>query len=191
LKLLDTNKLSDLELIQKYKNGNKDAIGILYKKYMHLIYGSCLKYLKNEEKSKDAVMEIYELLTKALLKHEIQHFKSWLYRVTFNHCMQVIRAEKQTSKKAQNFKKESIAFMESNQDEHLTIEKEELLVHLEECIKELKYFQNNCIKRFYLQEQCYNEIVEQTGYTLKKVKSYIQNGKRNLMICMNKKNEEK
>ena len=55
------------------------------------------KYLKNEEKSKDAVMEIYELLTKALLKHEIQHFKSWLYRVTFNHCMQVIRAEKKTS----------------------------------------------------------------------------------------------
>ena len=191
MKSLNTNKLSDLELIQKYKNGNKDAIGILYKKYMHLIYGSCLKYFKNEEKSKDAVMEIYELLTKALLKHEIQHFKSWLYRVTFNHCMQVIRAEKKTSEKALNFKKDSINFMESNHDEHLSIEKEELLVHLEECIRKLKDFQNNCIKRFYIQEQSYNEIVEQTGYTLKKVKSYIQNGKRNLMICMNKKNDRK
>ena len=105
--------------------------------------------------------------------------------------MQVIRAEKKTYEKALKFKKDSINFMESVHDEHLSIEKEELLVHLEECITELKDFQNNCIKRFYLQEQCYNEIVEQTGYTLKKVKSYIQNGKRNLMICMNKKNDGK
>ena len=158
---------------------------------MHLIYGSCLKYLKNEEKSKDAVMEIYELLTKALLKHEVEHFKSWLYRVTYNHCMQILRDEKRQSKKANNFKQDSITLMESSEDQHLSIEKEELLIHLEDCVKELKEFQKNCIERFYLQEQCYNEIVDQTGYALKKVKSYIQNGKRNLMICLNKKNDEK
>jgi RNA polymerase sigma-70 factor (ECF subfamily) len=182
---------SDIELIKEYKDGNQDALARLFKKYMHLIYGSCLKYLKNEEKSKDTVMEIYELLHKALLKHEVEHFKSWLYRVTYNHCMQVLRDEKRHSKKATNFKQDSITLMESNEDQHLSIEKEELLIHLEDCVKELKEFQKNCIERFYLQEQCYNEIVDQTGYALKKVKSYIQNGKRNLMICMNKKTDEK
>jgi RNA polymerase sigma-70 factor (ECF subfamily) len=134
-------------------------------------------------------MEIYELLTKALLKHEVEHFKSWLYRVTYNYCMQVLRDDKRQSEKSANFKADSIAIMDSSEDEHLSTEKEELLVHLEDCIKELKAFQKNCIERFYLKEQCYNEIVEQTGYALKKVKSYIQNGKRNLIICMSKKND--
>jgi RNA polymerase sigma factor (sigma-70 family) len=186
-----SNTTSDLKLIHDYKNGNQDALGKLYKRYMHLIYGSCLKYLKNEEKSKDTVMEIYELLSKALLKHEVEHFKSWLYRVTYNHCMQILRDEKRNSKKETNYKADSYSLMESEEDEHLSVEKEELLIHLEDCIKELKEFQKNCIERFYLKEQCYNEIVEQTGYALKKVKSFIQNGKRNLMICMNKKNETK
>lgn len=158
---------------------------------MHLVYGSCLKYLKNEEKSKDAVMELYEHLAEVLLKHEIQHFKSWLYRVTYNHCMQILRKDKNLINKAKYYKADAIPFMDSEEEAHLTAEKEELLVHLESCIEKLKDAQKNCIELFYLKEQCYNEIVQQTGYALKKVKSYIQNGKRNLMICMNKKNEAK
>ena len=191
MKSITKNTSSDLELIQKYKNGNQEAIGKLFKRYMHLIYGSCLKYLKNEEKSKDSVMEIFELLTNALLKHDVKHFKSWIYRVTYNYCMQVLRDESREAKNANSFKIDSLTFMESNQDEHLSIEKEKLLLYLDDCIKELNDFQKKCIEQFYLKEQCYNEIVKKTGYTLKKVKSYIQNGKRNLIICMNKKNDKK
>jgi RNA polymerase sigma factor (sigma-70 family) len=55
---------------------------------------------------------------------------------------------------------------------------------LKKCIDQLKDEQKECIKLFYLEEKCYQEIAESTSYELKKVKSYIQNGKRNLRICM-------
>lgn len=187
MKAVGSNKKSDLELIYDYKNGNSDALGELYQRYMHLIFGSCLNHLKDEEKSQDAVMEIYEHLTKVLHKHEVEHFKSWIYRVTFNHCMQILRKEKRTNEKGKKYQEDQIGIMESSAENHPSITKEDQLIHLEDCIEELKEFQHNCIKLFYLQELCYNEIVEKTGYALKKVKSYIQNGKRNLALCMERK----
>lgn len=177
-------------MIHHFKNGDSDALGFLYKKHMHLIYGSCIKHLKNEEKSKDAVMEIYEHLTKVLLKHEVEHFKSWLYRVTYNHCMQILRKEKRIAAKDDKYQEDTKSIMDFSMYNHPSIDKEDLLVHLEDCIQELKEQQQNCIQLFYLKELCYNEIVDKTGYALKKVKSYIQNGKRNLSICMSKKNEK-
>lgn len=191
MKNVTQNNDSDKSLILQHKNGNNKALGVLFQKYMHLIYGTCLKYLKNEEKSKDAVMDLYEHLQKALLQHEVENFKSWLYRVTYNHCMQILRKEKKRSEKNQKFQLETISFMEFPENEHLEIEKEKLLVHLESCIEELKETQKKCIEQFYLQERCYNEIAELTGFAIKKVKSYIQNGKRNLLICMSRKNETK
>jgi len=58
------------------------------------------------------------------------------------------------------------------------------LQRLEKCIEELKDEQKDCVKLFYLKELCYKDIVKHTGIELNKVKSYIQNGKRNLKICM-------
>jgi RNA polymerase sigma-70 factor (ECF subfamily) len=57
---------------------------------------------------------------------------------------------------------------------------------LEKCIETLGDEQKQCVKLFYLQEKCYKEITESTGFDMNKVKSYIQNGKRNLKICMEK-----
>jgi RNA polymerase sigma factor (sigma-70 family) len=188
--------LTDEELVAEYfSSGNLKIIGELYKKYTHLVFGVCLKYLKNEEKSKDAVMEIFESLIEKLKIHKVTNFKSWLYTVTKNHCLMLIRSDSSYHKLKDrifhNFMSEN---MELRDQMHPLFEDEQefLIEHLGKALNKLKKEQGNCIRLMYLENKSYREIADITGYSMKEVKSYIQNGKRNLknyMINLNDKKE--
>jgi len=178
----------DAVLIARYKHtGSLEVLGVLYNRYMHLVYGVCLNYFKEEEASKDAVMQIFEELVLKLKIHEVQNFKSWLHVLTRNHCLMAIR---------KNAKHDTIsiedAFVENTEFVHLDIEdaKEKQLTVMEKCMDTLSEEQKISVNLFYLQEKCYKEVAEITGYEILKVKSYIQNGKRNLKICMEKNSGE-
>lgn len=176
---------SDLELIAEYKNtDNKLFVGILYKRYSHLVLGLSLKYLKNEDEAKDAVMQIFEKLFTDLLKHQIEFFKSWLFTYSKNFCLMIIRTRQSKLKKEIELENNADLFMETDSGLHLNKaeEKEKHFVALENAINELKDEQKKCIDLFYLKEKSYVEISEITGFTINEVKSYIQNGKRNLKI---------
>jgi len=174
--------LSDTELLARYKHsGELPVLGELYSRYMSLVYGVCMKYLKDRDESKDAVMQVFEKLITTLKTHEVEHFKSWLYVTARNHCLMALR-----SRKGKNFEEISPQLMESDgllhqEDEP---EMEANLSKLEKCMEGLAAEQKQCVQLFYLQQKCYKEIVQATGYDDNKVKSYIQNGKRNLKICM-------
>jgi len=173
---------TDAQLLALYKkSGELDVLGELYNRYMNLVYGACLKYLKDRDESKDAVMQIFEKLVTTLREHEVTHFKSWLYVSARNHCLMQLRA-----KKGKYFEEISPVLMESDPSLHLEEEPEmeSNLSKLERCIETLVHEQKHCVQLFYLQQKCYKEIVQLTGYDDNKVKSYIQNGKRNLKICM-------
>ncbi|MCU0398212.1 MAG: sigma-70 family RNA polymerase sigma factor [Cyclobacteriaceae bacterium] len=175
-------QLSDQELINQYRlSADMDFIGHLYTRYTSLVYGVCLKYLKDREEAKDAVMAIFEKLGHALLEHEIQHFKSWLYATSRNHCLMFLR-----SRKGKSTEELSPYLMETGLIEHLddATETEGNLVKLEKCIEKLVFEQQHCVRLFYLEQKCYQEIGDLTGYSQNQVKSYIQNGKRNLKICL-------
>ena len=175
-------EVTDLELLWLYKQtGEMEALGLLYTRYTPLIYGVCLKYLKDRNDAQDAVMNIFEKLVSILLDHEVSYFKSWLYVTARNHCLMQLRGNK--GKETQEL---SPFLMESGGVEHPedAAEMERNLVKLEECIKKLAIEQQRCVSLFFLKLKCYRDIVEETGFELKKVKSYIQNGKRNLKICM-------
>ncbi len=182
------SKYSDIELIAEYKSkGNNTIVGELFKRYSHLVYGVCLKYLKDEEESKDAVLEIFEQLLVDLLKHDIVNFKSWLHSVSRNHCLMFLRKEQTKLKRASEYE---YAYDEENcyETPFQVNEKETQevqLTDLEKALTELKEEQRVCIELFFLKEKCYEEVAELTGYNIKQVKSYIQNGKRNLSIKLN------
>lgn len=184
----DSTQIDEHGLLTDYrKTGNIDLLGRLYEQYMPLVFGLCLKYLKDEEQSKDAVMQIFEDLVKKLRVHEVSNFKSWLYTVVRNYCLMELRSSS---------KHEIISidgeFMETGAFMHLTIEDvpEEKFKIMEKCIESLPFGQREVINLFYLEQKCYNEVSEITGFDLNKVKSYIQNGKRNLKICIEKNSEE-
>jgi RNA polymerase sigma-70 factor (ECF subfamily) len=172
----------DLVLLTEYRStGDLEVLGQLYGRYMHLVYGVCLKYLKDEEASKDAVMQIFEQLIKKLKVHDVNNFKSWLYTLARNYCLMEIR-----SNGKQEFVSLEDNFMEKDAFVHLDIEdtRERKLSVMEECVEKLPAEQKDTIKLFYLEQKCYKEVADITGYDLNKVKSYIQNGKRNLKICI-------
>jgi RNA polymerase sigma-70 factor (ECF subfamily) len=178
----DHSALSDVEIIEHYKNsGDLALVGTLYNRYMALVYGVCLKYLKDREESRDAVMQIFEKLMVSLKEHEITHFKSWLYITSRNHCLMALRA-----RKGKMTEEIAADFMENGLVLHLQDEPEmeTNLVKLEKCIEHLVAEQKDCVTLFYMQQKCYKEIVQITGFDNNKVKSYIQNGKRNLKLCM-------
>ena len=178
----------DAALISQYKHtGSLEVLGALYNRYMHLVYGVCLNYFKEEEASKDAVMQVFEELVVKLRIHEVQNFKSWLHVLTRNHCLMVLRKSARNTTISLDE-----AFMENGDFVHLDIEdtKENRLTVMEKCLDTLPEEQKISVDLFYLQEKCYKEVAELTGYEMLKVKSYIQNGKRNLKICIEKNSGE-
>ncbi len=185
------HKLSDIELIDRYKANNDTLnIGILFKRYTDFVFLVCIKYLKNEQKSKDATMQIFEKLLLDLKKHKIEKFKPWLHIVSKNHCLLQLRKDKYTLKKNKDYEKDYKLFMENETKTYLINEedKEKELNKLEVAIQRLNNEQKECIELFYIQEKSYKEVVDETGYSMKQVKSYIQNGKRNLKNILTKLN---
>lgn len=178
------DKLSDEELLQRYlETADIAFFGQLYDRYLHLVYGLCMKYFKSSEDSKDASMEIFEQASRALLQKEVTHFKSWLYVVSKNHCLMELRKRKTREEKNR------MLIMESDEEVHLNIEgpEDEDLEALTACLETLKSEQKQCVSLFYLEKKSYREVESETGLTLKTVKSAIQNGKRNLKICIEAK----
>jgi RNA polymerase sigma-70 factor (ECF subfamily) len=174
--------LSDQELLNKYKiTGELAYVGELFSRYQSLVYGVCLKYLRNRDDAKDAVMQLFEKLNTTLKNHEVEHFKSWLYTTTRNHCLMQIRAGK--GKFTEEFVPERMEkqYLLHPEEEP---ELEGNLNKLEKCIETLNTEQKQCVTLFYLEEKCYKEIAQTTGFDLNQVKSHIQNGKRNLKICL-------
>ncbi len=193
LKRSNTEKTNE-ELLQRYQSTqNLEWLSVLYLRYASLVYGVCLKYLKDRDEAKDAVMQIHEKLITSLLQHKVNNFKSWLYVNARNHCLMHLRSQKgRIKEEISPFLMESEPEAhppESYRDDGYRDDRDESdmesnIVRLEKCIETLAGPQQRCVKLFYLQEKCYKEVADETGFDMGQVKSYIQNGKRNLKICM-------
>lgn len=174
----DYKKLPDEELIFRYVHRQEQAaVNCLFERYGHLVFGICVKYLKNSETAKDATQQIFIKLLDDLRRFEVTHFKSWLYQVTKNFCFMQLR------KPLPVVNNEVVTGdMEFEDEWHQKIEQEQLYGQLEVAMEQLNEEQRNCIELFYLQRMTYAEIAVKCGYTALQVKSAIQNGKRNLKI---------
>lgn len=186
-------KDDDTILTEQFKeNGDLEILGVLYEKYMHLVYGVCLKYFEDREEAKDGVSNIFEKLITEIPKHDIVNFKSWLYVLTKNYCLMQLRSSKSKDRKKSEWQIDQDDFMESSHELHPLDEDEANLNKvLLECIKELKEQQQCCVKLFYFDNKSYKEIAEELKLEEKKVKSFIQNGKRNLKICIENKHDKR
>ncbi|MBI2282472.1 MAG: sigma-70 family RNA polymerase sigma factor [Bacteroidetes bacterium] len=175
--------ISDQELLEKfYRDRNNQWLGIVLQRYTLLLLGVCMKYLKNEEEAKDAVQHIFLKAITELGKYKVAYIKSWLYMVARNHCLMKLR-----DKNVFVSVEENTQLVSPETDQKEFEHKEITLTLLESSLEELNPEQKTCVTLFYLQKKSYQEIVDTTGYSLLQVKSYIQNGKRNLKILVEKK----
>lgn len=173
---------TDDELLKLFKSSSdKKIIGEFYERYGHLVFGVCLKILPSKEEAEDLAMSLFEKLAEKMHQHEITYFKSWLYRVTQNECFMYLRKQKI---RVSDVDLSRIEHEESEKE--LNQYKEEQLGALEKAIAQLKGEQRRAVQLFYLEERSYKEISELEHWELKKVKSLVQNAKRNLKLLVEK-----
>ncbi len=177
------SKLEDEEIIALYKKtGDNIYVGILFERYSHLAFGVCFKYLKNEEDSKDSVLQIFENIIDDLKRFNIKSFGPWLHSVARNHCLMQLRKKKLVFNDEHGFQQAEATLLTIPKEMDFMNESlsEAHLKHIDEAIDSLNDDQKKCIRLFYLQEKSYQEVSADTGYSMNQVKSFIQNGKRNL-----------
>ncbi|MBR9920420.1 MAG: sigma-70 family RNA polymerase sigma factor [Bacteroidetes bacterium] len=181
-------QLPDDELLNRFQHeSDQFYLGVLFQRYRHLVFSMSMKYLKRHSEAEDMVSYIFALLLEKLPGREIQSFKQYLYGTIRNECLSRSRQERKEMQRRQEFKyvseKNSTFFMENDALLNLMDEPsaEELV---QAAIKELSSEQRECILQFFFEGKSYKEIADLTGYPLKKVKSYLQNGKRNLKIWL-------
>lgn len=176
--------ITDQELLEYfYADNNQEWIGILLQRYTLLLFGVCMKYLKDETESKDCVQQIFLKVLTEVPKYKVDYFKSWLYMVAKNHCL--MRLRDKGTKSVKELTSEDLPDQVDNKQD--LIKNEQTFDLLEEAIGELNDEQRLCVNLFYLQKKSYQQIADQTGYNMMQVKSYIQNGKRNLKIILERK----
>jgi RNA polymerase sigma factor (sigma-70 family) len=178
---------TDQELLELYKQDGKSVwIGELYQRYSHLVFGLCLKYLRDRENARDATLAIFEKLIADLKTREVATFQHWLYAVSKNYCLEIIRSRGREEKRKVVYHYESSTHsMEEAEVLSLAEMKEAGLQRLERAIEQLNNDQQRCVTLFYIKEKSYKEITETTGYSIGEVKSHLQNGRRNLRLLLN------
>jgi len=178
--------MTDQELLDNfYQDHHNHWLGVLFQRYTLLLFGVCMKYLKNEEEAKDSVQQVFLKALTELHKYPVQYFKSWLYMVAKNYCLMKIR--ERHGKTITDIDRQQIADDSHPAAIHKHLEKDRQLELMSQSLSELNNEQKQCVTLFYLEKKSYQEIASATGYSVMQVKSYIQNGKRNLKLSMEKK----
>lgn len=179
-------ELSDEALVDQYKSsGDQACVGVLYDRYAHMVFLVCMKYLKHPTEAEDVSMQVFEKLIGDLHRYELRSFKYWLHTVTKNQCLIHLDRQKRQRTKSDVYQATLQAYTDTSIDQFVPTEallREDKINRLETALEALKGEQRVCVELFYLNHKSYQEISEATGYSLKQVKSYIQNGKRNLKI---------
>jgi len=179
--------INDGELLQRFwQTQNNEWLGILLQRYTLLLFGVCMKYLKNENDAQDCVQQIFLKVIQEVSKYKIDYFKSWLYMVAKNQCLTLLRDKKGKIPVELTETNGRFVYEEQKQEEQPVITDD----LLKQALSGLNEEQYKCVTLFYLQKNSYQRISEVTGYPILKVKSYIQNGKRNLRLIIEKKIKE-
>lgn len=177
-------ELDDKLLADHYRSsGNQQALAELFNRYKGLLLGVCYKYLQDTEAAADALSDIYVELVDKMQRHVVDTPKAWLHTLARNHCLMKLRKEKNTAtQEIQDYHVQSEGGW--HPVDNAAVEKENKLQALEHCIEQLKKDQQLAVRLFYLEQKCYNEIADATGIAWNTIRSHIQNGRRNLKICM-------
>jgi RNA polymerase sigma factor (sigma-70 family) len=177
--------ISDQQLLNNFRADKENHwLGILLQRYTLLLFGVCMKYLKNEEEAKDAVQQIFLKAITELHKYDVEYIKSWLYMVAKNHCLMKLRDK---PGRVVDIKENMIVSHEEDSNKEVHLFKDKQLALVTSSLEELNPEQKLCVSLFYLEKMTYQDIADKSGYSLMQVKSYIQNGKRNLKILLEKK----
>ncbi len=163
---------------------DQEAFNMLYRRYAHLALGVCMKYLNDPGLAQDATQTVFTRIWTDAANYQVRSFRPWFYKVVKNHCLMILRKSNENADLPENILAD---FMESDDQVHRKIKEEELFAIVQQCLQQLNDYQQVCMKYFYLQQKTYAQTAALLDLTEKEVKSYLQNGRRNMKICIKQK----
>lgn len=169
---------TDEELVARIRDGHRASLGFLWDRYAHLLLGTAMKYLKDHEQARDAVVDVFERLPRTLSEHDVKLFRPWIHAVMRNHCLQLLRKAKPDV-----HDERTLANITEEEGDDRSL-REASLEQLEEAIDRLNEQQRTCVRLFYLERKCYQQVQELTGHSYDQVRSHLQNGRRNLKLML-------
>ena len=147
--------ISDNTLLEKfYADKDNQWLGILLQRYTMLLFGVCMKYLKNEDDAKDSVQQVFLKAIAELHKYKVAYFKSWIYMVAKNHCLMKLRDKQGKTPALLN--EQSMAIEEEAVSVQAHLDKDRMLDAMTAAIEELNAEQKQCVTLFYLDKKSYN-----------------------------------
>ncbi|MBK9147331.1 MAG: sigma-70 family RNA polymerase sigma factor [Flavobacteriales bacterium] len=170
---------TDEELVLAFTGGHQPALAALWDRYAHLLYGVGMKYLKDPDRAKDQVVELFASLPQLLAKHQVERFRPWVHTVMRNRCLISLRGEGRHARLDDAHLEDLIS--DTAEDALL---REAPLLQLEAAIAQLNDAQRDCINHFHLERLSYHETSARTGFTIEQVRSHLQNGRRNLRLML-------
>ncbi|THH39802.1 RNA polymerase sigma factor [Neolewinella litorea] len=178
------SEVTDLDLLRAFRR-QPDATRLLplYERYAELIYAWCLRYLGTPQRAEDAGAEVFTVLLEQLPRHEVTNFRSWLQTVVRNHCLMQLRREKRDP--VRQGEDPLVHFGAWPHQAEETAETPPDTRPLHHCLKQLNEAQRQCIRLFYLTPgESYASVGERLNLSVGQVRSHLQNGRRNLKICL-------
>jgi len=90
------SKYSDSDLIARYlREQNSDYFTQLYRRYAGKVFAKCYSMLSDEGLARDATQEIFiKVLLNLARFTEQSSFSTWVYSITYNYCIDLIRKKK-------------------------------------------------------------------------------------------------
>jgi RNA polymerase sigma factor (sigma-70 family) len=177
----DRQLCSDEQLITRYYSANdKDAVALLFNRYLKSLCGYCRYYLRIEADCEDAAMSTFEKVLRSIPEYTPDNFLAWLLSVARNECLMILRNGETLSRKKDAWEKIHNLYFDPSEVGQMGAKNAIDSLQLYKALKKLGKPQRKCIELFFFKGKSYREIAHQLGCSQKEVKSNLQNGKRNL-----------
>lgn len=168
------SKYTDSELIASVlSTGDNSFFGELYDRYADKVYGKCIQMVRDTDLAQDLAQDI---LVKAFLKLNTfkgnSNFGTWLYQVSYTHCIDYIRKNKKIFK--EELEEDRFLHLEDDGLEYDEIHDKILLEmkyeHVQKILYEIKAEERSLILQKYQDNLSIAELAEIYGASQSAIK---------------------
>ena len=168
---------TDERLVEAFcETGDQQYFSELFGRYTMQVYLICKQYLAEKEDSREMVMRIFSKLLETLPGAEIRNFRNWLPVVVQRECLNHLRKQGRYTPLIEI----EVASPEEELEIYPATEIPFGESEITAALSQLDEAQRVCLNLFFFKKMSYQEVSGQTGFPLNEVKSYLQNGKRQL-----------
>jgi len=190
--------LTDEQLMERLRSGEKDAIDELYIRYARKLYAFCQNIAPSED-PEDLVHDVFMRVIAAAHKFSSKKasFRTWVFRIARNHCIDMVRRKRKirlvplenvTAQDDVERAASANTYVDDEVDVAALAIQASMIEAVRECIDQLENRQEkHAIVLYYMAEKVYREIGEMLGKSTSMAKRWVESAKEKVKRCLERK----